>query len=94
MLMIKNSLSDSIFTGYSPTLRQIITLMVSKDPDYRPNVLQLLSDPSVKCYSWVNLFKDWREYLRSKGLLAFNNVQNTRVSLTAFFRCFLKSLKS
>ncbi|KAL5266744.1 hypothetical protein ACHWQZ_G003950 [Mnemiopsis leidyi] len=53
--------------GYSPTLRQIITLMVNKDPDYRPNVTQLLSDPSVKCYSWVNLFKDWREYLRSKG---------------------------
>ena len=66
--------------------------MVSKDPDYRPNVLQLLSDPSVKCYSWVNLFKDWREYLRSKGLLVFNNVQNICVFLTTFSLMVLKSL--
>lgn len=54
-------------TGYSSSLRQIITVMVSKDPDRRPNVPDLLADPSVKRYSWVNFFKDWREYLRSKG---------------------------
>lgn len=56
-----------LFPGYSDSLRYIITVMIDKDPDKRPNVPQLLNNNVVKCYSWVNYFKDWRDFFKSKG---------------------------